>query len=395
MQKYIPQILFIIFTALLTYYLNLDTKEIAYNITEPIPEKLSDADSLLFIQILEIENTGDISINDIKIKVNSVVDNFDLQKVADTDKFISINSKKGLQIEYPKLHPSAKFQILLKSHKGIINEDIRILHEFGKGVIKNNKDTLTTSLFFYVLLLFYIVIITLNFIEYYVYYNFYSYAARGGVLSFRKIFSSNKPFYLSQSKWVKLQDYAFEMLFNYSYLPPNPREWLEYQFINNEITKELVKNYNFNLILTKAFASFKEKVNASIIGSNHNLSHLIDLKKPESVGTGDWESIISIISKHYISHKYIELMNITRTAELDYIRNSTKPLNVDDTYWGIYQQKVEMTINYINFNESYFKFYDALVGKLKEDDKGLIPDMLWSKLKDISDKMQELNKKSK
>lgn len=306
-----PVIVGIIITVF-SFYINNEKVDIKYSLSSPIkiPSKSN------VVRQLKIQNVGNASAEEIIITLNGDIQNYDIIKYAEKDIYEEFDLPTGLgkQIYYKQLPRDGSIIITVNiSGSGLLDVDIK--HNKGKAseVFSSQMKIGYALLFFIISFLFYLVSSTKYFIDDYWISSVLQYDKK-------KIFTRNKPFLLSESRWKEIKTLA----------------------IKNELAE--IRNETFISVegLKDSKATFY------LTAQNLEKLELTDEEK---------KKMISVISEIYINNFRNEYNRIC--SENEYIRafSILRPELVEESKWN--EEREMLLTRYKNYCISgCYNYYD-------------------------------------
>ena len=191
-----------IFVALFTLYINKEKIDVKYNLSAPISVP-SEKD---YVQQLRIQNVGNATAENLVITLNGNIQKYEIKKYSEQDNIqeFELTDSNGKQICYSKL-PKDGSIIITMNINGSDSLKIDIKHDKGKAteVFSSQTKVGFTLIFFAVSMLFYLLFGVKNLIDDYWITSILQYHRK-------KIFSRDKPFLLSESRWKEIRGMAIE-----------------------------------------------------------------------------------------------------------------------------------------------------------------------------------------
>lgn len=315
-----------------------DKPDVRYTLSEKI--SLSTKED---IQQLIVKNAGNIKAEKIQLKINTPVNNIEIQKFSQGDKVEQYSSDKT-EIVYPELPPQGSFTVIIKTVGGISSKDLSIMHQKGAATdalsqknVSMKDLILDIAGYIYLVLMFCWAIYAIrSFLL-----SRFDYEAKWYVEDFLR---KKKPFYFSEEKWLILRREALErkieidnrfcsineikkgslykMLCEDKPIYLKEDEWLE-------ITKKYPDM--FNEVLSR---------NLEILNlyQPNKLLEFLQVERPKHYDAERWK-----ILQEKLQAKYIEILKFGSYFNLEKAINELKrpkPSEIGEIYWQEYQKFV-------------------------------------------------------
>lgn len=320
------------------YKLFDDRAELKYLLSDKIESDFTGGNNQA-IQQLTIKNSGDIKIEDIVIKINSEIIDFNVKKFRYND---SISHKKysdKLEIQYPELPPEGEILIVLKSkNQGIYNNQLEIYHSkglaleaFNRGASYGNLILILIALLNLPLFIYGLRNSLIDSYDHKIYYNPY-----------KDILLERKPWYYPENKWKQLREKAIDYIFEKDF-SININSSLCYSILDSEKSDSL-NDFEWNAVKNKAEDKLKSIISNRLYLDFYFIrpEELINLKKPINISNSKWAEIEQEISKRYCVDILFSTLNSFYEPSIIKVLNSKKPDNISQSDWEEVNSRIKV-----------------------------------------------------
>lgn len=331
-----------IFVALFTLYINKEKIDVKYNLSAPIPipsEKYS-------VQQLKIQNVGNAIAENLVITLNGNIQKYEIKKYSGQDNIqeFELTDSNGKQICYSKL-PKDGSIIITMNINGSDSLKIDIKHDKGKAteVFSSQTKVGFALIFFAVSILFYLLFGVKNLIDDYWITSILQYHRK-------KIFSCDKPFLLSESRWKEIRGMAIEneiasIKRDYFISAKGLQESSALNYLNNDkINKLKLDNEEQKKIISTTKDYFlKEFRNLrNMLYGKNDYVEILSIFKPDSVEESDWlterEKIFSSYEE-FIKSRCYDIYNVSKTDQ--FIKDALDINTISDIEKNKIKQDIE------------------------------------------------------
>lgn len=395
------KILYVVLPTLLTSFLYLyverEKPEIVYSISENVP--LSDTEKKEnSVQQIKISNIGDLTAENIQVKVNKEVTNYRIVNNSNSDE-IEVFDQSGFEVIYKQLLPDGSFSVIIElSNTNLNNNDITVMSGTGKAInVLENKDIgFATVLVIISIIGFYFTVIFSNLRANRVETLFYKlgYNSREELdFIYRK-----KPFYFKNSEWEMLIKIFIEDKIRQSY---------ENGFIDLEVDPSLkilklpsrpkyISESNFESLKIQAYKAFKSKIKT--LTSSYKFR---GTAKVDEIYTKTYRIINQLAENkidllELLSKSYLEItvsnISVLEIDEVDNLLKTPKPDYINNLDWEKHQKHL-MNEKYKLINKKLMNieiYKDELVKLLDSDSDNHYNDLIYLSL--LSLKIEEIFK---
>lgn len=300
------------------FYITKENVDIKYNLSAPIPIP-SEKD---YVQQLRIQNVGNATAENIVITLNGNIQKYEIKKYSEQDNIqeFELTDSNGKQICYPKLPKDGSIIITMNvTNPDFLKVDIK--HDKGKATEVFSSQ----STFGFVFLLFILIICIYFFIgvkssidDYWI----------TSILQYhrKKIFSRDKPFLLSESRWKEIRGMAIEneiasIKRDYLFSAKSFQELSALNYLNNAKTDQLnLDNEEQKKIISAAKEYFlKEFRNLrNMLYDKNDYVEMFSISKPDLVEESEWlterEKLLSSYEE-FIKSRCYDIYNVSKTDQ--------------------------------------------------------------------------------
>lgn len=328
--------------AYFAFNLNKETIDLRYTISEKIPTKYVESSTAETVQQLVVKNTGNIPAEKIQIKINGVINEYDILKNSVADKVEEHNSAGHFESIYPSLPPGAQFSYIFKTTgMGLTKSSIEITHNKGKATEALSSDTASlasnTAFFaFLALIIFYLVLLVtqvrsmaIDHLE-----------SRGSYTGFYEYLSRTKPFYVSQDKWNSIRRQYIEKKSKLEYFYSSDIEKLESYKILTQDKPDYLSLDEWELLKEMTTKCLVDYLTYSIKTSSifDNLSKYFTIKKPKYFPDNQWKEIVEEINKNYLVLKKLNKGYSLTAGDIIKELDAGMPNGMSHAYWDQYKE---------------------------------------------------------
>lgn len=332
-------------TAFWNFYLK-EVPDVRYVVSNAIPlfSQNEKNDDYEFVQQIEVANSGKAEAKKIVVKIPTAINKYNISKHSQAESVDVAENSSGLEINYPNLPPSAKFQVTLNIRgKAIPENSVEVHHQNGKAQIlstgSRSNEVGFWSVFPLILSLIYILLSYFELKS----SNKYSYLFRKYPSSIDSILGGEKPWSLSMKDWtLVLEDLLDRALRTPIGTYENIKKSAAYVFLNYE-------------------------------------------KKPECISQNYWNDLRDIASEKLIDFVRYKVGKARVVSEISELLNTEWPVKFSEDN----KNKIS--------NELSYAYRDLLLKISKKEDlikilsdtscpTGLLP-VIWSDIKRVADVM--------
>lgn len=331
-----------IFVALFTLYINKEKIDVKYNLSAPISIP-SEKD---YVQQLRIQNVGNATAENLVITLNGSIQKYEIKKYSEQDNIqeFELTDSNGKQICYSKL-PKDGSIIITMNINGSDSLKIDIKHDKGKAteVFSSQTKVGFALIFFAVSMLFYLLFGVKNLIDDYWITSILQYHRK-------KIFSRDKPFLLSESRWKEIRGMAIEneiasIKRDYFISAKGLQESSALNYLNNDkINKLKLDNEEQKKIISTTKDYFlKEFRNLrNMLYSKNDYVEILSISKPDLVEESVWlierEKIFSSYEE-FIKSRCYDIYNVSKTDQ--FIKDALDINTISDIEKNKIKQDIE------------------------------------------------------
>ncbi len=328
--------------ALFTLYINKEKIDVKYNLSAPISIP-SEKD---YVQQLRIQNVGNATAENLVITLNGSIQKYEIKKYSEQDNIqeFELTDSNGKQICYSKL-PKDGSIIITMNINGSDSLKIDIKHDKGKAteVFSSQTKVGFALIFFAVSMLFYLLFGVKNLIDDYWITSILQYHRK-------KIFSRDKPFLLSESRWKEIRGMAIEneiasIKRDYFISAKGLQESSALNYLNNDkINKLKLDNEEQKKIISTTKDYFlKEFRNLrNMLYGKNDYVEILSIIKPDSVEESDWlterEKIFSSYEE-FIKSRCYDIYNVSKTDQ--FIKDALDINTISDIEKNKIKQDIE------------------------------------------------------
>ena len=376
---------------LISYFANSLNKEyvdLRYTLSEKIPTKFLETSPAENVQQLVVKNNGNIAAQNIRIKINSSIEDFDILKYSISDEVKEYKSTEHFESVYPSLPPEAQFVYVFKtSGSGITKSGIEIIH--SKGRAKEALAGVNQSIFskigeyvFYGLILFYVVFLIF----------FITISGRtmvidrleseGTYTKYNEYLNKKKPFSISQEKWESIRKKYIESKRKAGHLYVTVEEVEEqesYKILQNEKPKFVTED-EWVLLKESATKCLEDQLIYLIKTTfkYRDFESLFKLERPKYFIEKKWDNIVDEINKNFmVQNRFPNFFNDPPEELIKQIENG-RPPGMQKSFWDKYRKFLQkrcfeilcgsiLSFNYFDPLDYLSKYNLKLLGKDEQD----------------------------
>gem|GEM_PF-2618609 len=331
-----------IIAVLVAYFLNQNTADVRYVLSERIP--LSNSSEC--VQQLEIKNRGKTEAQNIQVKIDGRIVSFEIIKHSYLDKFTVQKTNDKLEAIYSELPPQGTFKIILRSSgRGIDNSNISIFHKRGKGTEVFDRSSasivtyiLSSLLFILSMFLLYLSIISGIDIK------ISSWESKSKYSS-DFVLKSRKPFYIKDEKWEIIRNDAIKTKIDTYINIYNLTNLSSYKVLSKDKPDYLTEK-EWDDLLENCVKVFSEGYSMAIYKSytDKAVSDLLTIEKPKHFPQKQWFDLQTDACRQLLHLKTINIQYRSKDAILKELE-AQKPLECCDDDW----------VNYLKYlREKYY-----------------------------------------
>lgn len=308
-----------IFVALFTLYINKEKIDVKYNLSAPISIP-SEKD---YVQQLRIQNVGNATAENLVITLNGNIQKYEIKKYSEQDNIqeFELTDSNGKQICYSKL-PKDGSIIITMNINGSDSLKIDIKHDKGKAteVFSSQTKVGFALIFFAVSMLFYLLFGVKNLIDDYWITSILQYHRK-------KIFSRDKPFLLSESRWKEIRGMAIEneiasIKRDYFISAKGLQESSALNYLNNDkINKLKLDNEEQKKIISAVKDYFLNEFRnlRNMLYSKNDYVEILSISKPDLVEESVWlieREKTFLLYEEFIKSKCYEIYDVSKIVQV-------------------------------------------------------------------------------
>jgi hypothetical protein len=328
--------------AYFAFNLNKESVDLRYTISEKIPTKYVESSTAETVQQLVVKNNGNIPAEKIQIKINGVIEEYDILKNSVSDKVEEHNSTGHFEAMYPYLPPGAQFSYIFKTTgMGLTKSSIEITHNKGKATEALSSDAasiankigsfafLSLTFFYFVLFVIQVRSLAIDHLE-----SSWSYTG------FYEYLSKTKPFYVSQDKWNSIRRKYIEKKSKVEYFHSTDIEELESYKILNQDKPAYLSVDEWELLKEKTTKCLVDLLTYSIKTSSifDNISKYFTIRKPKHFPGNQWKEIVEEINKNFVVSKKLNEKFYLTAEEIIKELNAGMPSGMSGVHWDQYKE---------------------------------------------------------
>jgi len=303
MKQAVVTVLTAVAAVMLTYYLNLKSPDLRYQLSIPIELEAGTPGTLSVVQQLEIANLGNAVAEKIQVKIRNDVGSLRVTKDSESDIYQQFESSNGAtELVYDSLRPAGRFQIVLTGGQRLLEEDVEIrdLGGFAKPAFASEPG-------FWSLL---VSVSPLVAVGFYLWLSARSIAtdniAFESVLDPAATLERRKPLLVPHNRWESILEKAASLPAGLKMTETTDvSSWEVYRLLNSKRPEHLADDtWNRVVIqLRKSFIARVEAVSsrAQVHGRTEEIRKLLATRKPLAVFDEPWDQLVKSISKMYVA----------------------------------------------------------------------------------------------
>ena len=327
------------------FYLEREFVDVRYTLSEIIPTKYVEHTTADPIQILVVKNNGNVRAEDVQVKINGTIENFNIRKSSASDQVLEHHYPNYFESVYPFLPPGAEYSYIFKTTAaGISSSNIEVFHSRGMAsealtVETNSAKSAVTSIIGFTIICIYLILATMQGRILAVHF-FKQSREYSGIIEFLK---KKKPLYVTGNEWQKiridfidsdirnreLQIYSISESEFYRTLnreKPNYITIEEWQALTGHLEKKLEDSINYKLHTSSPYSAHEE---------------LLLLSRPIQFSEYKWEALRESINKYIILNKQLQNSSYSSLALIEKELKSDQPVGIIESYWKDYKNKLE------------------------------------------------------
>jgi hypothetical protein len=390
---------FVIISVFLTNHLNTKNIDVRYNLSDSIPAAFLAKGSLSNIQQIDIVNKGERAAEKIRIKLDGMIEQYQLIKFSEIDQPEENLSDTNLEILYPELPPKGKITIVFSSkmHQ-LYNDNIDISH--GDGVGKEAFDTKSSIFFSSVgFFLIYIILVIAFFIITGLFMRNSSLermASRGDEELLTK---KTGPVFMSADKWSRLRKETIKNFFENNRLYETNIENSKAFTVLNAEKPEYLEDYEWELLLKEGQKTLETKLSSihyRTIYYGGTLDTFYKIEKPKYYAQNKWDEFKEDLHKWYIFQLREEILKIESfKSPIDIYKkiNSKNRNSIPESYWEKYV-KTLLNLYMVYLTMNLFRQYDKnYIQFLQNHDLSVLDDVDKDTIEEYAYKLQYVSTK--
>lgn len=328
-----------------TFILNEKHVDLRYTLSEKIPTKFVGSSATENVQQLVVKNIGNIPAENIQIKINGYIEEYDVLKNLSIDKVEINKSKNYFEAIYASLPPEAQFTFIFKTTGfDISNKNLEIKHNSGRAYEALDNDTrsnltntldVSTSILFLIYLLLVLYQFRVFALDHY--------KSRGEYENHYDFLNKKRPFYFPQGKWDSIRrDYIKSKRTPNHLRLSDITEGENYKILDND-KPNLASNNEWSLLLTSASKSFTDQLTyLTNTASTYSKTHkLFLLRKPKNLPESNWEEIVNNINETFLTIKKLDSKLLFSKDHFSKELKLEAPQGIIQSYWDKYSDFIK------------------------------------------------------
>lgn len=315
----ITSIIVTVIGGFILFHITKDKVDIKYNLSAPI----SIPSEKYYVQQLKIQNVGNATAENLVITLNGNIQKYEIKKYSEQDYYqeYELSDNIGKQICYSKL-PKEGSIVITMNINGSDSLKIGIKHDKGKAIEVFSSQTKVgfALIFFAVSMLFYLLFGVKNLIDDYWITSILQYHRK-------KIFSRDKPFLLSESRWKEIRGMAIEneiasIKRDYFISAKGLQESSALNYLNNDkINKLKLDNEEQKKIISAVKDYFLNEFRnlRSMLYSKNDYVEILSISKPDLVEESVWlieREKTLLLYEEFIKSKCYEIYDVSKIVQV-------------------------------------------------------------------------------
>ncbi|TYS60597.1 hypothetical protein FZD47_20530 [Bacillus infantis] len=347
MKKILPVLAIVIpvIATFVVYYLESETSDVVYSISDNIP--VSDAENAgTNTQQIEIKNLGSLTAKDIQLKIDADISNYRVINDSASDK-VNVFHENIFELLYSELPPDGQFTLVIESDIKGLDEDILTIKSddgIARNVLENDNNKIGLLIYSVVIIAY--ILFSINTLK-----SSYTYSKLKSALYYSSrnvdFIYSKKPIYIKDMDWAELlnnflqQKIREDLLRDYIYEVDGLNT---FKILLNKDKPKYLTEDEWGELRKKAAEVFKTKIRQAILGSkpihttdSNIITFLTSISEAaEQLSDSIKRELGILISNEYVSYKIKK-----KYINLDEVNNNlleTKPIFVSQNDWDTYKE---------------------------------------------------------
>ncbi|SRR6266567_3351318 len=319
--------------ALFAWWLNRETFDVRFTLSEQIPLKIVGQQASEGVQQLTVKNLGNRSVEKIQVKMLADLVQTELVKCSQADVAQSFSTNGMYELMYPRLPPEGLFRLIFRTPgKAVTKADLEVRHDRGIATEALSRGTSSnvwlTALFALIVCVY--SLLTLNSLR----SIFKESWTHRSEFHPEIILKRRKPIYLSGEGWDEIRKKALR------HLPPRSSDASGlYRFLDGNKPVYL-SDEEWKGVLGPAVEAYVTRFTSEIEGpwtSSATCLRLLNTKKPVQFPDEQWDELRAKLEERYFERKRREAYGAEWAAELV----KTKPDQVTSSLWNEYRDDLQ------------------------------------------------------